>query len=1034
MPLTGGGSARGSAFVEREGELAALGQALDGAFAGTGHAALVEGKAGLGKSTLLAEAAARARARGMQVLRARALKPEREFSFAVALQLLEGPVRSADAVEQGELLAGAASLASELLSGSGIDEHPNLARSPFSIVHGLHWVVVNLTRRGPIALCVDDLHWGDEASLRFLAYLTARLEELPIAVIAACRPRDASGEGETLSALRGAFGDGLIELRPLTRSGVRTVVRRTLPHAEDGFCATCAEASGGNPFRLGELLLAIEHEGIAPAADSADVVEALGETLLGRASVLRLSRLGPEAIALARAVAVLGNGASLRHAAALAELELERAAVAVDALMAEEILERGQSLAFVHPLTREEIYAEAPLSQRGVAHLRAGRLLAEEHAAPELVAAQLLSAPPSGAAWVLDALVEAAGRSSSQGAPESAAHYLRRALEEPPPAERRLEVLTQLGEAEAAAGEASVVAHLGEALALATDLGDRATLARLLGRALGGSGRSAEAANVFERALEELPGDHGDLRCAVLADYLTSAVFAPGLRQRAIARAEPLLRVLPAGSTAAQRSLLAAAAMRSGQRREPVASTIELARRAWSDGALLDDDGPDGAGWLMVVWALELAEDHEQAKAVSAAAIETAQRAGSLHAFANASSFHGHACYREGDLREAEADAEQAIETARSGWRRYLAVAVALKANVLIERGELAAATELLASGNGARDDLASGNDVRNAGDGTTNARDGTRNARDGTRNAGNGARDDGRGDMMQMAWRLHARGRLELASGRPLEALEQFEAAGRWLVDRLSAEHTVLPWRADAALAALALEDRDRARELIEPVHAHTRQAGLEVARGRQLRLLGLIEGGERGIELLRDAAQILAGTQAALEHAHALADLGSALRRARRRGEARVPLREALDLAHRLGATMLAQRARDQLVAVGARPRRPLITGFDALTPSEQRVAELAAQGLTNPQIAQALFVTPKTVEFHLRHVYQKLMIDGRAQLPAALGERERQSGCAGERVEGRCRNRRKDPPRGPPRRPPRRPPRGLAALRRR
>jgi DNA-binding NarL/FixJ family response regulator len=124
-------------------------------------------------------------------------------------------------------------------------------------------------------------------------------------------------------------------------------------------------------------------------------------------------------------------------------------------------------------------------------------------------------------------------------------------------------------------------------------------------------------------------------------------------------------------------------------------------------------------------------------------------------------------------------------------------------------------------------------------------------------------------------------------------------------------------------------------------------------------------------------------------LAAAHALCDLGVALRRAGCRAEAQPPLRRALQLADWMGAAPLAESIRHELLATGARPRRSAYTGIDALTPAELRVAQLAAQGLTNPQIAQELFVTAKTVQTHLAHVYRKLDISSRRRLPAVLAE---------------------------------------------
>lgn len=150
---------------------------------------------------------------------------------------------------------------------------------------------------------------------------------------------------------------------------------------------------------------------------------------------------------------------------------------------------------------------------------------------------------------------------------------------------------------------------------------------------------------------------------------------------------------------------------------------------------------------------------------------------------------------------------------------------------------------------------------------------------------------------------------------------------------------------------------------------------------------MAGVLEGGIGGLERLREAVAVLEASPAKLELARALVDLGVALRHASERSAAREPLRRGLDLAHRCGATVLAGRARDELVVAGGRPRRLLLSGVDALTASERRVAQLAATGLSNREIAQALFVTTRTVEVHLTHAYRKLGIRTRQELPRVL-----------------------------------------------
>jgi DNA-binding CsgD family transcriptional regulator len=143
--------------------------------------------------------------------------------------------------------------------------------------------------------------------------------------------------------------------------------------------------------------------------------------------------------------------------------------------------------------------------------------------------------------------------------------------------------------------------------------------------------------------------------------------------------------------------------------------------------------------------------------------------------------------------------------------------------------------------------------------------------------------------------------------------------------------------------------------------------------------------------VEAREEAVRVLEGSQTALRRARASVELGSALRRAGKRRDAREPLREGLDLAHRCGARALAERAREELVAAGGRPRRRATTGVDAMTPRERQVAGLAAQGMSNREIAEALFVTLKTVEWHLSHAYEKVGVQSRRELGAAMAGRK-------------------------------------------
>jgi DNA-binding CsgD family transcriptional regulator len=236
--------------------------------------------------------------------------------------------------------------------------------------------------------------------------------------------------------------------------------------------------------------------------------------------------------------------------------------------------------------------------------------------------------------------------------------------------------------------------------------------------------------------------------------------------------------------------------------------------------------------------------------------------------------------------------------------------------------------------------------------------------------------------------WVLARRGRLRAARGEPEAGLEDLLEAGRRYASWGVVNPAEARWRSDAALIRLSLGDAEGARALAEEELGLARRFGAPRPLGIALRTRGLVEGGDGGIRLLEEAVAVLGDSAARLEHAYALTDLGAALRRANRRADARGQLTEGLALARSCGAVPLAERAYEELVATGARPRKIIRSGIETLTPSERRVARMAADGMQNKEIAQALFVTARTVETHLRHTYQKLDIGSRRELAAALG----------------------------------------------
>jgi DNA-binding CsgD family transcriptional regulator len=238
--------------------------------------------------------------------------------------------------------------------------------------------------------------------------------------------------------------------------------------------------------------------------------------------------------------------------------------------------------------------------------------------------------------------------------------------------------------------------------------------------------------------------------------------------------------------------------------------------------------------------------------------------------------------------------------------------------------------------------------------------------------------------------WYLQARGRVEVQGGRPERGLADFRRVAAEMEALDAFNPSLVPWRSDAALALRLLGRVTEAEELARDEVELARRWGAGRTLGVSLRALGLVKGGSEGELLLREAVEVLEQAPARLEYARTLVDLGAALRRANRRSEGRDFLLRGRELAHRAGAAPLVRQAHDELAAMGARPRKLFQTGIDALTASERRVARMAAEGMSNKEIAQALFVTVKAVEVHLSHTYRKLEISSRRDLHEALGER--------------------------------------------
>jgi DNA-binding CsgD family transcriptional regulator len=938
-------------LLERADELAKLRDGIAAAVAGSGRLIVIEGPAGIGKTALMRQARLEGAAAGMELLVSRGLELEREFGFGVARQLVEAPLARLGTERKHEVLQGAAGLARPLL---GLDRRrgdpPDVGSHPppdlsFTLVHGLYWLTANLAESGPLMVLLDDAHYADEPSLRYIAYMAARCSELPVLLVLAIRSGDPSTARELLSSVSSEPGVTVIQPEALSDEAITELVRSRLDEgAAPEFCAACARVSAGNPFLLGELLTQMEAQGLPPSAANAASVEGVSPDSVERSVLARLGRLGDDATALARAVAVL-ESASLQQATALARLDDQRAAGAADALIAAQIL-AAEPLLFVHPLLRRSVYEQIPPAQRATDHRRAALLLAQAGPRNAAIGAHLLRASPAAEPEVVRLLRVAAEEAIGHGDASAAAILLRRALAEPPAATERAAVLGELGKAEVLAGDPAAADHLTEALGLTQDPASRTALACALGELLVWSrGKAVQAYEMLTGTLAELGTDAPP---SLRAPIETLRLATASVDVRLVSKVAPQL------ATIHELADVAGPAGRGLKIFEASwAAQLGIAGGDWL-GRL--KEGLDGGRFVVdhtggspiVVYAaivLVLTDEVEEAEALLADVRADARSRGSMLSHLVDLAWGSLMWVRRGDLDRAVADAQSALGVAQSvdaGWVRiWLSACLA---DALREKGALQEAAQMV-----------EGIPLERA-IGTSAA-----------------------------LHALVARGRVRLALGDRERGIADLELAGGNLIVN---NPSFVPWRSTLAVA-LSATDPERARELAAADLARAEELGQARGIGVALRTRARVPGAEDPLADLEQAVEVLRASPARLELAHTLFEFGAALRRAGRRAAAREPLREAAALARRCGAEPLAQAAQHELRASGAHPRRDALSGPEALTPSERRVAELAAAGLPNREIAQALFVTTKTVGTHLAHIYQKLDLRGQ-QAREQLNER--------------------------------------------
>jgi DNA-binding CsgD family transcriptional regulator len=903
----------GRRLYGRERETEALAAALDSLAAGNARLLSLEGAPGAGKSTLLAWAQDDARRRGWTVLSGRAAVLETANDFGVLRQVL------------AELPPLPDGRPAAVLGPVPADT------SPFQVFERVSAHLLDIATRDTVLIALDDLQWCDAPSLRWLAYLAHRTAGLPLALLLTDSPGDVSEYRPLADEL--AARCERQALHRLTEAPLRLWIADVLGAIPaEAFVEGCLEATGGNGALLTELLTALAARFVPPAQQSLEQLESVGTVAVSRRVMPWIKRGGPAALAVAQAVAILGEDSDPVLVAELAGLKLDEAARAVDQLIKLDILTDTSPLGYVHSLTRAAVATDMNAGLRTSLRLRASHLVRDHCAGPERAAAHLMAVDMAAEPHALDTLRVAASAALDSGRPDSALGYLRRALAEPMPDSTRAELLASVGAVEAGLGVASAGNSLRRALSLAADPSLRVQAAVDLAYVDATAGNPLRSALDFiDEACAQLPPGElaGEAELGVFLAYTASGDASEFFALR-LPRLRELVRDDARLATLAEMVDAWADTQRGCNRDECVHRTLSAL-------AAVDRHNPRE---LRLRWpAVSMLIDAEQYD-LAETGDRFAHRQGPTGDIALSALLRGRLAYGRGDLKGARSELKTALDDPSAAE----AAGVVQLIRVLTDLGDLEAAEQLIQ------------NHVPTVPAGQTWA----------------------------AAALTFAKAALLMTRNQHREALPGFLEAGR-ILDTLGIDNPgKLHWRSRAARCHALLGNETAATRLAEEEVGLARRWGAPRAMSTALAAAGLVA-------LDRDAAieavGVLDGTVAESHRAAALVDLGAVQWKTGATDQADHYLQDGYALARTIGARPVWLRAARYIKHAGGRPDLSRISGASALTAQERAAAGHAASGASNRQIADEMVLTQRTVEQYLTSAYRKLGITGRSQLADAL-----------------------------------------------
>ncbi|WP_371791361.1 AAA family ATPase [Streptomyces sp. NBC_01471] len=924
----------GVALLSRHCEVSFLEEALAAAEAGMGASLLLEGGIGTGKSYLLRAALRSARSRGFEAISARARQSERAVPHSLMYQVRD-----------------------QLLGALGGKEPPGPANQQDPSAD-LHHMVATCAAAAPVLIALDDLQWADAPSLRWLGHLMARLEGLPLALLATlgcdfAAPSDLvtrrSGMDSPAAVTSGFHRRTVLQGLNVDSVGYLLASASGTP-VDPGAVGACHEATGGNPLLVQALLRELWRTGVSPADLSAGRVAELGPLEVAEELGARFEEASPLAGPVLEAVSIMEAAARIEIVAELVDIDTVSAADVLHEMVRCGVLTAGpDGFGFCHPLVRASFQAGMAPSERARLHAETAKILNADAAPREQIARHLMHSAMIGEPWAGRLLLDAADEALARGALREARICLERGLLEGDPADEP-RLLRRLGQIDLADGPDRAVVTLRRTVGRTPEGSEQRAGALLdLVQAVVLTGDVTGAVRIMEAEVAgfERSGTDEETKAGARA-MLGLLLSLDGRAPRPAAGGKPaVLSAAPARSWV-RHAMAARSALHAHWDGVHRAEALRHARLALHEPVATANE--HALVRLVLVLLLDRAGEHDEAVRTCRSLLEAGTTEGSRTVVALAQAIMADCAFRAGRLSEcveaARASMEQGPQSALTEWLGS-ALARGLLGEALYESGDPEGAHRVLIE------------------EGTA----------DGTPAA-------------VVPGLLFHRGRIHIGAGRTALGLADIEECGRLMKMRGWVNPALYPWRSEAALAHARLGNEAGAQRLVQEELTLARAWGTSRALGTALRAAGLLARGDERVSLLTESVQWLHTAGAELDEARAQRDLGREYLRCRKVRQAREQLRAGIALAERCGAHTLLRELRQDLVEAGARPRRGAETGPGSLTPAERRTALLAAEGLTNKAIANRLFVTRRTVEMHLSRVYRKLSITDRRGLHAMTG----------------------------------------------